>query len=126
MVDPWEDCCNDFYLFGFCENTGRKNQGIVLVLGAVAPGEPNLGKRVLESRLFCCLREQDVIVEIPLGPLRNPAYNQAATDVGDPIGKLHRSCRVGAHVCPLYPGSLRASSSNDVGRLWRRRMEFPP
>ncbi|MNC75194.1 hypothetical protein D3C75_1266860 [compost metagenome] len=62
----------------------------MLVVGAVAGGEPDLRQGVVETGLFGDLRELTIVVDVPTGALFDGADHQATTDVGDPVGELDR------------------------------------
>ena len=62
--------------------------GLVLKLGAVAGLVADLAERVLESVVLRRLSELDVVLVVPVGALLDIAGDQAAADIGHPVGEL--------------------------------------
>ena len=87
---------------------GREQQreaeacGLVLVLGAVAGHVADLAERVLEAALLGQLRELAVVLDAPVGALLDLGDDQAAADIGHPVGELDRILACDRHLRPPF------------------------
>jgi hypothetical protein len=59
----------------------------VLILGAIAGLVADLGQRVLEAVVLGGLGEFLVVLVVPVGALLDVTGDQAATDIGHPVGE---------------------------------------
>ena len=88
------DCCDDAQPLGGQGEGETEARGFVLVVGPVAGDVPHLGERVVETVVLGEDREFAVVVVAPVGALLDGAGDEAAADVGDPVGELQR-CGLG-------------------------------
>ena len=63
---------------------------LVLVVSAIAGGEADLRKRVLEPGTLGNLRQLAVVIDVPAGALFDLADNEATADVRNPVGEFDR------------------------------------
>lgn len=72
------------------EQQGEAEAGrLVLELGAVAGHVTDLAERVVEAVVLGEYGQFAVVVVTPVGALLDPAGDQAATDVGNPVREFH-------------------------------------
>ena len=88
LPQPGVDGGDDLEPLGGQQQRQREAGRLVLVLGAVAGLVADLGQRVLEAVVLRGLRELLVVLVVPVGALLDVAGDQAAADVGHPVGEL--------------------------------------
>ena len=91
---------------GGCQQGVAECHGLMLVIGAVAGGEADLGQAVFEAGSFGKLRQFAVVVDAPVGALLDLADHQPTADVGYPIGKFNGllTHRTVPRAKGMYPG----------------------
>lgn len=106
---------DDLEPFGGQQQREAEARRLVLVLGAVAGLVSHLAQRVFEAVVLRGLRQLLVVFVVPVGALLDVAGDQAAADVGHPVGELDVvGDAFGAH------GSMAAIATFAVTTMDRR------
>lgn len=88
LPQPRMNCGDDLEPLRGQQQGEAEAGGFVLVLRAVAGLVANLRERVLEAVVLRRLRELLVVFVVPVGALLDIAGDQAAADIGHPVGEL--------------------------------------